>query len=427
MKPDSAPQTLQHTIRVAPAASRLVSHASPLQALPPLALYIHVPWCLKKCPYCDFNSHELKGELPELAYIDSLLADLEQALPAIWGRRLTSVFIGGGTPSLLSPAAMERLLSGVRATLPLHPYAEITLEANPGTFESAKFQSFRDLGINRLSLGVQSFDPEKLAALGRVHTADEAKRAIEFAQNCFDNFNIDLMYGLPGQTLEQAIADIDTAIATMPTHISAYHLTLEPNTLFHRHPPPLPDDDIAANMQAAIEQRLDEAGYEHYETSAFCKPGRAAKHNLNYWEFGDYLGIGAGAHSKISFPDRIVREMRHKQPRAYMENAAAGTPVYEHHQVDDSERPFEFMMNALRLIGGFPIALFHERTGLPITAIARELETAERRGLIERDHLRLRPTLTGQRFLNDLLQMFLPDLPKPVAAAQERSNIKSQT
>jgi oxygen-independent coproporphyrinogen-3 oxidase len=413
MKTAPASGGTSHPIVLTPRASRVhasqTSHASQLAVLPPLSLYVHVPWCLKKCPYCDFNSHEIKGELPESAYIDALLADLEQALPGVWGRRIATVFIGGGTPSLLSAAAMERLLSGIRATLPLHPYAEVTLEANPGTFESAKFQAFRDLGINRLSVGVQSFDPEKLAALGRVHTADEATQAIAFAQRAFDNFNIDLMYALPEQTLEQALADIDTALGYAPPHLSAYHLTLEPNTLFHRHPPPLPDDDSSADMQDAIEQRLAEAGYEHYETSAFGKPGHTARHNVNYWEFGDYLGIGAGAHSKISFPDRIIREMRHKQPRAYMENVVTGAHILQRHEVGDRQRPFEFMMNALRLTTGFPIALFTERTGLPVTAIARELETAEQRGLIERDHLRMGPTLAGQRFLNDLLQIFLQE------------------
>jgi oxygen-independent coproporphyrinogen-3 oxidase len=397
----------QHTIRLTPHASRLTPHASRLAALPPLSLYIHIPWCLKKCPYCDFNSHELKNDLPEAAYVDALLADLEQALPQIWGRRLATVFIGGGTPSLFSADAMGRLLSGVRAALPLHPYAELTMEANPGTFETAKFQAFRDLGINRLSLGVQSFDPAKLAALGRVHSADDARRAVEFAQRSFDNFNLDLMYALPQQTFAEACADIDIALAYAPPHLSAYHLTLEPNTLFHRYPPALPDDDIAADMQEAIEERLAKAGYVHYETSAFSRPGCAARHNMNYWEFGDYLGIGAGAHSKISFPDRIVRELRHKQPRAYMENVTGGTHIFEHHEVGDAERPFEFMMNTLRLIDGFPVALFTERTGLPITVLARELEEAEKRGFIERDHLRIKPTLTGQRFLNDLLQIFL--------------------
>jgi oxygen-independent coproporphyrinogen-3 oxidase len=407
MKPGPAAGTREQPIRVVSTSSLRAPQASQLKVLPPLALYVHVPWCLKKCPYCDFNSHELRGELPEQSYIDALLADLEQALPGIWGRRVASVFIGGGTPSLLSAAAMERLLSGLRAALPLHPYAEVTLEANPGTFEAARFRSYRDLGINRLSLGVQSFDPEKLASLGRVHSADEARRAIEFAQQCFENFNLDMMYALPQQSLAQAGADVEAALAYAPPHISAYHLTLEPNTLFHRHPPPLPDDDIAADMQEAIENRLHDAGYLHYETSAFGKPGYAARHNLNYWEFGDYLGIGAGAHSKISFPGRIVRELRRKQPQAYMESVAGGAHIMERHEIGDSERPFEFMMNALRLTGGFPIALFAERTGMTITSIARELETAERRGLIERDHLRIRPTLRGQRFLNDLLQIFL--------------------
>jgi putative oxygen-independent coproporphyrinogen III oxidase len=257
-------------------------------------------------------------------------------------------------------------------------------------------------------LGVQSFDPAKLTALGRVHSADEARSAIEFARRSFDNFNVDLMYALPGQSLAETMADVDIAISYAVPHVSAYHLTLEPNTLFHRHPPPLPDDDLAADMQEAIEQRLAAASYAHYETSAFSKPGHQARHNVNYWEFGDYLGIGAGAHSKISFPDRIVREMRHKQPRAYMEQMTAGTPVQSRHEVGDGERPFEFMMNALRLVDGFPLPLFTERTGLPITVIARELALAEERGLITRDHLRLRPTLHGQRFLNDLLQIFLP-------------------
>jgi oxygen-independent coproporphyrinogen-3 oxidase len=385
-----------------PRMARLVS-------LPPLSLYVHVPWCLKKCPYCDFNSHELRGKLPESAYVNALLADLEQALPGVWGRRLSSVFIGGGTPSLLSPVALDRLLSGVRAALPLSPYAEITLEANPGTFEADKFRAFRDIGINRLSIGVQSFNPAHLAALGRVHSADEARRAIEFAQRTFDNFNLDLMYALPSQTFEDAMGDLETALGFAPPHLSAYHLTLEPNTLFHRYPPALPDDDLAADMQEAIEKRLAGAGYRHYETSAFGKPGHEARHNLNYWEFGDYLGIGAGAHSKLSFPDRIIRELRHKQPRAYIEQVATGSQVPERKEVHDGERAFEFMMNALRLVDGFAVPLFAERTGLPLAAVVRELDEAERRGLVERDHLRIRPTLRGRRFLNELLQIFLAD------------------
>jgi putative oxygen-independent coproporphyrinogen III oxidase len=397
----------QNGMRIAPTSSG--SSAARLDVLPPLSLYIHVPWCLKKCPYCDFNSHELKNELPEAAYVDALLLDLEQALPSIWGRRLATVFIGGGTPSLLSPVQLGRLLSGVRATLPLNPYAEVTLEANPGTFEADKFHAFRELGVNRLSLGVQSFNPAHLAALGRVHSSEEARNAIAFAQKNFDNFNLDLMYALPKQTLAQALEDIEVALSYAPPHLSAYHLTLEPNTLFHRYPPPLPDDDLAADMQEAIEKKLAHAGYGRYETSAFARPGRQARHNMNYWEFGDYLGIGAGAHSKISFPDRIVREMRQKQPRGYMESVAGGTHILERHEVNNRERPFEFMMNALRLIDGFANSLFTERTGLPVTVIARELEAAEERGLIARDHLTTRPTLAGQRFLNDLLQIFLKE------------------
>jgi putative oxygen-independent coproporphyrinogen III oxidase len=411
-----APARDGHVVTLAPQAARraksapgLTAPASRLASLPPLALYVHVPWCLKKCPYCDFNWHELKNELPERAYVDALLADLEQALPSIWGRRLASVFIGGGTPSLLSPAALDRLLSGVRAMLPLHPYAEITLEANPGTFEADKFRAFRDLGINRLSIGVQSFNPAHLAALGRVHSADEAVRAIEFAQRTFENFNLDLMYALPGQARDEAVADIATAISLNAPHVSAYQLTLEPNTLFHRFPPPLPSHDLAADMQEDVEQRLAAAGFLHYETSAFARAGREARHNVNYWEFGDYLGVGAGAHSKISFHDRIVRESRLKQPRDYMASVAGGGHIAEHREIGDDERGFEFMMNALRLIDGFPTALFTERTGLSVTAIARELESAEQRGLLARDHLRTAPTLAGQRFLNDLLQVFLKD------------------
>jgi putative oxygen-independent coproporphyrinogen III oxidase len=399
-----------HAGRRAVSTSGPPNQAARLTSLPPLSLYIHVPWCLKKCPYCDFNSHELKNELPEHAYVDALIADLELALPSVWGRRLSSVFIGGGTPSLLSPAVLDRLLSNVRAALPLHPYAEITMEANPGTFEAGKFRAFRDLGINRLSIGVQSFSPAHLAALGRVHSAEEAVRAIEFGQQTFENFNLDLMYALPRQTRQEAVADIETALSLGPPHVSAYHLTLEPNTLFHRYPPPLPDHDLAADMQEDIEERLVAAGYRHYETSAFGKPGYEARHNLNYWEFGDYLGVGAGAHSKISFPDRIVRESRQKQPRDYMESVRGGKHIVERREISDAERSFEFMMNALRLIDGFPTALFSERTGLPITAIARELETAEQRGLLARDHTRMRPTLAGQRFLNDLLQIFLKEV-----------------
>jgi len=379
-----------------------------LEALPPLALYVHVPWCVRKCPYCDFNSHEARGDLPEERYVAALTADLEQALPLIWGRRVHGVFFGGGTPSLLSAYALDEIVCVIRARLPLSPDAEITLEANPGTFEAQKFADFRALGINRLSIGIQSFNPQHLQALGRIHDDREARQAVEIARRNFDNFNLDLMYALPGQTLEQADADICSAIAMAPTHVSAYHLTIEPNTWFHRHPPTVPDDDLSASMQERLEERLTQAGYAHYETSAFARSGRECRHNLNYWRFGDYLGIGAGAHSKLSLPHRIFRQMRRKHPREYMERALQGQPVQEEHDVTAADLPFEFMMNALRLVDGFPLGMFRERTGLPLAAVVRQLERAESAGLIERDHERIVPTLRGQRFLNELLQLFLP-------------------
>jgi putative oxygen-independent coproporphyrinogen III oxidase len=384
-------------------------HPSPhFTALPPLALYVHIPWCLRKCPYCDFNSHEVRGELPEREYVEAVVQDLEQALPLVWGRRVCSVFFGGGTPSLLSVAALDTLTSAIRARVALDPRAEITLEANPGTFEAEKFAAFRALGINRLSIGIQSFNPAHLRALGRVHGVLEARRAIEIALERFDNFNLDLMYALPVQTLAEARDDIAQAAAYRPPHLSAYHLTLEPNTLFHRHPPKLPDNDTAADMQLAIEELLDAHGYAHYETSAFARPGFECRHNLNYWSFGDYLGIGAGAHSKLSFPDKVVRQMRYKQPKAYMQKVAEGDAVQEAHEVPAAELPFEFMLNALRLNSGVAASLFAERTGLPLQVIRSELEQAESRGLLERDHQRMAPTRLGQRFLNDLLELFLP-------------------
>jgi putative oxygen-independent coproporphyrinogen III oxidase len=379
-----------------------------LKALPPLSLYVHIPWCVRKCPYCDFNSHEARGEAPEQDYVQALIADLELALPQIWGRRVYSVFFGGGTPSLFSAHAIEELLAAFRARLNLAADAEITLEANPGTFESAKFRDYRACGVNRLSIGIQSFNPAKLQALGRIHDGDEARRAIGIAQAHFDNINLDLMYALPQQTLQEAEQDIDTAAGFGTNHLSAYHLTLEPNTLFHRHPPPLPDSELAADMQDLIEERLAGSGYVNYETSAFARPGRECRHNLNYWRFGDYLGIGAGAHSKLSFPDRILRQMRCKQPREYLQKAAAGAPVQEEHAVSIKDLGFEFMMNALRLAEGFEVALFAERTGLSLTAVEPPLREAMQRGLITRDHVRIAPTKRGQRFLNDLLQLFLP-------------------
>ncbi len=475
-------------------------------ALPPLALYVHVPWCVRKCPYCDFNSHELRADpepeysdaslmkslpprsrpkaapagsrgafnsnelrlgaesgnesldassmksLPprsrpkaapagsrgafnslesraphpgppytietgladldaelERRYVEALVVDLESALPSVWGRTVHSIFIGGGTPSLLSAKSLDALLAAIRARLRLEPDAEITLEANPGTFEARKFADFRAAGVNRLSIGIQSFNPAHLRALGRIHDDQQARRAVAIGQRHFANFNLDLMYALPGQSAAQAIEDLCVALEFDPPHLSAYHLTIEPNTYFHRYPPRLlPDEDVAADMQAEIEQLLAGQGYRHYETSAFSRPGSEARHNLNYWTFGDYLGIGAGAHSKLSFANRVVREVRWKHPREYLDQALAGTPRETVLEVASESLPFEFMMNALRLTDGFELRLFSERTGLPLTAVFAGLEAAQRGGFIERDHSSVWPTLRGQRFLNDLLQLFLP-------------------
>src|SRR5688572_12932980 len=357
-----------------------------LRVLPPLALYVHIPWCVRKCPYCDFNSHERAGALPEREYVERLLLDLEGLLPSVWGRRLASVFIGGGTPSLFAPASIDALLSGVRARLPLEPDAEITLEANPGTVEAARFRGFRGAGVNRISLGVQSFDDGMLERLGRIHSADEARRALDAALASFDNVNLDLMYGLPGQSAAMARADVEAGARTGVPHLSAYQLTIEPNTVFWSKPPPLPEHDEAADMQLVVEEVLSGTGYQHYETSAFARPGHRCKHNLNYWEFGDYLGIGAGAHGKVSFSDRVTRHERVKSPRDYMTGSAGKEGT-----VDPAELPFEFMLNALRLIDGFPLSLFHERTGLPLTLVQRQLAEAEAKGLIERDPRRVRP------------------------------------
>ncbi len=376
-------------------------------ALPPLVLYVHIPWCLRKCPYCDFNSHEARGEIPEGAYVDALMTDLELALPSIWGRKVSTIFIGGGTPSLFSAASIDRLLAGIRARVPVLPDAEITLEANPGTFERAKFAGFRGAGVNRLSLGIQSFAPHHLAALGRVHDADDARTAAAAALALFDNVNFDLMYALPSQTLDEARADVATAIGFAPPHLSFYHLTLEPNTLFHRHPPPLPDDDLAADIEDAVHGALANAGYSHYETSAFAHPGRECRHNVNYWRFGDYLGIGAGAHSKVSFADRIVREVRYKQPKQYLAQVALGAPLLEQSDVGRDDAGFEFMLNALRLEAGVPASLFAERTGFPLALIEREIGEAVARGLLDADPAMLKPTARGRRFLNDLQAIFL--------------------
>ena len=377
-------------------------------ALPPLALYLHIPWCIKKCPYCDFNSHERRGAIPETQYVDALIADLEFALPSIWGRRVLSVFFGGGTPSLFSPEAIDRILAAVRARVPLVPDAEVTLEANPGTFEQARFAGFRAAGVNRLSLGVQSFNPAHLAALGRVHDEREARAAAAAALDIFGNVNLDLMYALPGQSAEDAHADVAAALEFSPPHLSFYQLTIEPNTLFHRYPPPLPDDDAAAGIGDGIEDALTGAGYRHYETSAFARADRECRHNLNYWQFGDYLGIGAGAHSKLSFPERILRQVRYKQPQQYLEQMARGEPLLEERGVTRAEIGFEFMLNAMRLTDGVPVALFAERTGFPLAILGEALDAAERRALIVRDHECIAPTALGRRFLNDLQAMFLP-------------------
>ena len=378
-----------------------------LAELPPLSLYVHVPWCLRKCPYCDFNSHEARGDLPEGEYVDALVADLEASFPKVYGRRVHTIFIGGGTPSLFSAKAFDRLLVAIRTRLPVDPEAEITLEANPGTFEAEKFRGFREAGVNRLSLGVQSFDDARLAAIGRVHGADEARRALDMALATFPTVNADIMYALPGESVEGALADVREAIERGVPHVSAYHLTLEPDTHFHRFPPQLPAEDEAADMQDGIEAMLAAAGYEHYETSAFAKPGQRARHNVNYWTFGDYLGIGAGAHGKISFRERIVREVRERKPQGYLRAAIEGDAVWESREVGDDELPFEFMLNALRLVEGFPVTLFTERTGLPLNVVEAQLASAEAAGLIERSHARIAPSAKGRRFLNDLLETFL--------------------
>ena len=359
---------------------------------------------MRKCPYCDFNSHENAGGLPEGEYVDALMRDLEELLPGTWGRRTSSVFIGGGTPSLFSPESIDRILSGARARLALEPDAEVTLEANPGTVEAGRFRGFRAAGVNRISIGVQSFDDRMLGALGRIHNAAEARRAIEAALAIFDNANIDLMYGLPGQSAAMARADLGQALSLGTPHLSAYQLTIEPNTAFYSRPPALPEHDLCADMQLAAEELLGAAGFEHYETSAFARPGRRCRHNLNYWQFGDYLGIGAGAHGKISFPDRITRHSRIKQPRDYL---ASKSSLVEEREIPAAELPFEFMLNALRLTDGFPPDLFIERTGLPLSRVEKALEKAENQGLLERDWKRIAPSARGRLFLNELLEIFL--------------------
>ncbi|KRH98644.1 radical SAM family heme chaperone HemW [Curvibacter sp. PAE-UM] len=395
------PHDIQHYLR--PGTLQLAS-------LPPLSLYVHLPWCLKKCPYCDFNSHEMRAaDMPEQRYLDALVADLESALPLIWGRSVHSIFLGGGTPSLFAPESIARLLSDIRARLKLSADCEITLEANPGTFEKERFRAFRDAGVTRLSVGVQSFKDAHLQRIGRVHDSAQAIAALEEAARSFDTWNLDLMYALPGQSLEDLRQEIDQALAFAPPHLSIYHLTIEPNTYFAKHPPQVPEDDTAYAMLDIITERTGLAGLQRYEVSAYARTGHHCRHNLNYWQYGDYLGIGAGAHGKISFAHRIVRQVRTREPRLYMERALAGNAVAQEEEIKRADLPFEFMLNALRLRQGFALGEFSERTGLAITAIARQLEEAERKGWITRDLQRVQPTALGFDFLSDLQSLFLPD------------------
>lgn len=394
-----------------------------LAGLPPLSLYVHLPWCLKKCPYCDFNSHERSAGqgLPETRYLQALRADLEAALPLVWGRKVHSVFIGGGTPSLFSPEGIEQLLADVRALLPLEPGCEVTLEANPGTFEAERFRAFRQAGVTRLSLGVQSFDDGALRRLGRVHDARQARAAVAEAREAFETFNLDLMYALPGQDLAALQADLDAALAFEPPHLSLYHLTMEPNTVFGSRPPEgLPDEDGASAMLDRVIERTKSVGLERYEVSAFARPGHRCRHNLNYWRFGDYLGIGAGAHGKLSFPHRVIRQVRWREPETYMTQALQGRAMSNEHEVARRDLPFEFMLNALRLREGFDLQDYGARTGLPLSSIQRSLEQARERGLLEPEEeihdtagaplaaRRVKPTARGFDFLSDLQAMFLP-------------------
>ena len=396
-----------------------------LAALPPLSVYVHLPWCLKKCPYCDFNSHEYRSPvliaplmqvlatpvaLPEAAYLDALCADIESSLPLVWGRPVHSVFIGGGTPSLFSPAGIARLISDLRARLPLVPDCEITLEANPGTFEKDRFHAYKIAGVTRLSVGVQSFNDRHLKAIGRVHDGAQAMAAVQEAAQAFDTFNIDLMYALPNQSPQDLQHDVSTALALQPSHLSIYHLTIEPNTLFAKHEPAgLPPEDQAYDMLDLITDHTAKQGLQRYEVSAFAKEGHRCWHNTNYWQFGDYLGVGAGAHSKISFAHRICRMVRHREPGLYMQKAMAKDAVAQSHEVSRAELPFEFMLNALRLKEGVPLEAFMDRTGMPLSAIDRSLQLAQQRGLLLVDHARIQPTEKGFDFLSDLQALFLPE------------------
>jgi len=378
--------------------------------LPPLSLYVHFPWCVRKCPYCDFNSHAVRGEIPEAQYIDALLADLEADLPRVWGRPVRSIFLGGGTPSLFSPESIERLLAGVRARVALMPEAEVTLEANPGTVEVGRFRGYRAAGVNRLSIGIQSFQPEQLQKLGRIHGRDEALAAAQAARGAgFDNFNLDLMFGLPQQTLDEALADLRTALALQPAHLSVYQLTLEPNTLFHAQPPALPDEDTIAIMQEALQTELSDSDFSRYEVSAYARAGRRCRHNLNYWQFGDYLGIGAGAHAKITDAVGITRLWKVKQPRDFLATAGTAAALGGELRPGTDDAAFEFMLNALRLTEGFSPALFSERAGLPLAMLEPALTQATERGLLVQSADAIRATPLGQRFLNDVIALFLPE------------------
>ena len=405
VQPEAAPvqRDIQHYMR--PGTLQLPS-------LPPLSLYVHLPWCLRKCPYCDFNSHEVRGGaagLPEDRYIDAVIADLEQALPLIWGRSVHSIFIGGGTPSLFSPQSIDRLLSALRARLRVDAGCEVTMEANPGTFEKDRFRAFRGAGVTRLSIGVQSFDDRFLQALGRVHNGDQARAAVEEAAASFDTFNLDVMYALPGQTLADLEKDMATALSFAPPHISIYHLTIEPNTYFAKYPPVIPEDDMAYAMLDRITEMTGAAGLGRYEVSAYAKPGHASVHNGNYWSFGDYLGIGAGAHSKLSFAHRIVRQVRLRDPARYMDHALQGNALAQDDEVKRADLPFEYMLNALRLREGFALQDYLDRTGLPLSSIEKALKAAETKGLITRDWQRVTPTERGFDFLSDLQELFLAE------------------
>ncbi len=403
-----------------------------LTALPPLSLYVHIPWCIKKCPYCDFNSHQIKdvnsdpaGEVKikfdgiisepakkqgfdEQRYLEALKIDLQSVLPKVWGRRIHTIFIGGGTPSLLSEQGLDQLLSDIRALLPVNADAEITMEANPGTFEIEKFKSYAKSGVNRISLGIQSFDDDKLKALGRIHDGAQAQEAVRSALELFDQVNLDLMYALPGQTMDGALADIRQAISFNPAHISLYHLTLEPNTLFAKYPPVLPDDDSAFEMLDALIAELDSAGYGRYEVSAYAKSGHRCQHNLNYWQFGDYIGIGAGAHGKISAHNQIARQTNERHPDSYMDKIFnQGHALIEERLLDKDDLPFEYMLNVLRLTDGVPSHQFKERTGQEIAAINSMMEQALKKGLLDEDPRFIKPSALGLQYLNDLQMLFL--------------------